>query len=76
MIDRPTTSSLPIHESSIPTLVVESLSTTDTTIVVSTKIADTEMSSVEDILFPIVVAPTKQEIMLAFPQGGMYFDGK
>lgn len=65
-----------MYQSLIPALVVESLSMANTVVVISTKIADTKMSNVANILILIMVTPMEQEITPASPQGGMYFDGQ
>lgn len=48
--------SLLVNESSIPTFVIESSSVANTTLIVSTQVADTEIPIIEDILVFIVVS--------------------
>lgn len=59
MVDRPIKSSLAIHDSSIPTLAVKSLSMIDTVVVVSTHLIDTKMLAMIDILILTIVALIK-----------------
>lgn len=74
-MDRPTTLSLDIHKSSILILVIESFNTANTIVVAFTQLVDTEMPATTYILVLIIAAPLEQEITLALPQGGIYFDG-
>lgn len=73
IINRTTTSSITLDESSVLMIIVESLSMTDTVVVGSTQLLDIRMYVMVDV--SIVVALTEQVITLALPYGGIYFDG-
>lgn len=76
IVDSLATLSIVLHESLIPTLVVESLSMTKIVVVCSTQPVDTKMSIMENIyVVPLVVA-TEQIVTLASPNGGLYVNGQ